>query len=46
MKPSLPIFLQGSLFAYPVYAKHGFETVQHLDVNLREWIPSVENKDM
>jgi hypothetical protein len=24
----LPIFLQGSPFGYPIYARHGFETVQ------------------
>ena len=41
----LPIFLQGSPFRYSVYTKHDFETVQHLDVDLREWAPSAESND-
>ncbi|KAF2235473.1 hypothetical protein EV356DRAFT_566361 [Viridothelium virens] len=42
---ALPIFLQGSPFGYPIYKKHGFETVQHLDVDLREWAPDAKNND-
>lgn len=41
----LPIFLQASPFGYPVYAKHGFETVQFLDVDLSEWAPNAGLKD-
>jgi len=41
----LPIFLQASPYGYPIYAKHGFETVQHLDVDLREWAPGAEDND-
>jgi len=41
----LPIFLQASPYGYPIYAKHGFEIVQHLDVDLREWAPGAENND-
>ena len=37
---SLPIFLQGSPFGFPIYAKHGFETVQRLDVDLTQWAKS------
>lgn len=42
---SLPIFLQGSPFGYPIYAKHNFETVQYLDVDLREWATSAKSND-
>ena len=42
---SLPIFLQASPDAYPLYAKHGFETVQYLDVDLREWMPGGKSND-
>ena len=42
---ALPIFLQGSPFGYPIYKKHGFETIQHLDVDLREWAPNAKNND-
>lgn len=41
----LPIFLQGSPYGYPIYTKHGFETVQHLDVDLREWAPNAQSDD-
>lgn len=41
----LPIFLQGSPFGYPIYAKHGFETVQYLDVDLRKWAPNAQSDD-
>ncbi|KAL8698050.1 MAG: hypothetical protein Q9201_006786 [Fulgogasparrea decipioides] len=41
----LPIFLQGSPYGYPIYAKHGFETVQHLDVDLKEWAPGADSGD-
>ncbi|KAL9086926.1 MAG: hypothetical protein Q9165_006932 [Trypethelium subeluteriae] len=41
----LPIFLQGSPFGYPIYKKHGFEILQYLDVDLREWAPNAENND-
>ena len=42
---NLPIFLQGSPFGYPLYAKHGFETVQHLDVDLTQWAPNAKSSD-
>lgn len=42
---SLPIFLQGSPFGYPIYAKHDFKTVQYLDVDLREWAPGAKSSD-
>ncbi|KAL2055026.1 hypothetical protein ABVK25_004848 [Lepraria finkii] len=42
---SLPIFLQASPFSYPIYAKHNFENVQYLDVDLREWAPSAKSND-
>jgi GNAT superfamily N-acetyltransferase len=41
----LPIFLQGSPYGYPIYEKHGFETVQYLDVDLREWAPGAKGND-
>lgn len=41
----LPIFLQASPYGCSIYAKHGFETVQHLDVDLREWAPGAGNND-
>ncbi|KAI4217573.1 MAG: hypothetical protein LQ351_000169 [Letrouitia transgressa] len=41
----LPIFLQGSPYGYPIYAKHGFETVQYLDVDLTKWAPGAESQD-
>ena len=41
----LPIFLHASAYGYPIYAKHGFETVQHLDVDLRMWAPGAEQGD-
>jgi GNAT superfamily N-acetyltransferase len=41
----LPIFLQGSPFGFPIYAKHGFETVQYLDVDLTEWAPRAKGND-
>ncbi len=41
----LPIFLQASSYGYPIYAKHGFETVQHLDIDLREWAPGAGSND-
>ena len=42
---SLPIFLQGSPFGYPIYAKHEFETVQYLDVDLTKWAPGAGSHD-
>lgn len=42
---SLPIFLQASPYGFPVYAKHGFETVHFLDVDLREWAPNAKAND-
>ena len=42
---SLPIFVQALPFSYPVHAKHGYETVQHLDVDLTKWIPGAESSD-
>ncbi|KAI4121550.1 MAG: hypothetical protein LQ338_006305 [Usnochroma carphineum] len=44
-RASLPIFLQASPFGFPIYARHGFETVRHLDVDLREWAPSASSND-
>ena len=44
-KEKLPIFLQGSPFGYPIYEKHGFHTVQHLDVDLREWPKKKKKND-
>ncbi|TVY73121.1 hypothetical protein LSUE1_G009528, partial [Lachnellula suecica] len=41
----LPMFLQASPYGYPVYKKHGFETVQVLDVDLREWAEGAEGDD-
>jgi GNAT superfamily N-acetyltransferase len=41
----LPIFLQGSPYGFPIYEKHGFETVQYLDVDLREWAPGAKGGD-
>ena len=41
----LPTFLQGSPFGFPVYTNHGFETVQYLDVDLREWAPNAKGGD-
>ena len=41
----LPIILQASPIAYPLYAKHGFETDQCLDVDLRKWVPRGKSND-
>jgi len=41
----LPIFLQASPYGYPIYEKHGFETVQCLDVDLREWAKGARSGD-
>lgn len=41
----LPIFLQASPYGYPIYNKHGFETVQYLDVDLRKWAPKADRDD-
>ena len=41
----LPIFLQASPYGYPIYEKHGFETVQFLDVDLREWAKGAKGGD-
>ena len=41
----LPIFLQGSPYGYPIYEKHGFETAQYLDVDLREWASGTKSND-
>ncbi|KAL9108974.1 MAG: hypothetical protein Q9227_006370 [Pyrenula ochraceoflavens] len=42
---TLPIFLQGSPYGFPIYKRAGFETVQHLDVDLREWAPGAREGD-
>ena len=42
---SLPIFLWGSPYGYPIYAKYGFEVVQYLDLDLRKWVPKAEGND-
>ncbi|TGO14931.1 hypothetical protein BTUL_0046g00190 [Botrytis tulipae] len=44
-KKGLPIFMQASPFGFPLYTKHGFETVQCSDVDLREWAPDAEGND-
>ena len=44
-RAGLPIFLQASPFGYPIYAEHGFETVQHLDVDLTQWAPDAKGGD-
>ncbi|KAF7954773.1 uncharacterized protein EAE97_000032 [Botrytis byssoidea] len=41
-KKGLPIFTQASPFGFPLYTKHGFETVQCLSVDLREWAPNAK----
>lgn len=41
----LPVFLQASPYGYPIYYKHGFETVQYLDVDLRKWAPKADSGD-
>ena len=42
---TLPILLHATPIGYPMYAKHGFETVQYLDVDLREWVPGGKSND-
>ena len=42
---SLPILLQSSPYGFPIYTKHGFESVQHLDVDLTKWAPGAEALD-
>ncbi|KAK0508307.1 hypothetical protein JMJ35_009391 [Cladonia borealis] len=42
---NLLIFLQASAIGYPIYAKHGSETDQYLDVDLREWVPGGKSND-
>ena len=44
-RANLTIFLQGSPVGYPLYKKHGFEIVNHLDVDLREWAPGAKRND-
>ena len=44
-RANLPIYLQGSPLGYPLYKKHGFETVRHLDVDLRDWAPDAKSND-
>ncbi|TEY59449.1 hypothetical protein BOTCAL_0192g00120 [Botryotinia calthae] len=44
-KEGLPIFMLASPFGFPLYTKHGFETVQSLDVDLREWAPNAKGND-
>ena len=41
----LPIFLQGSPYGFPIYEKAGFETVQHLGVDLQQWAPGGKEGD-
>lgn len=41
----LPTFLQASAYGFPVYAAHGFETMECLDVDLREWAPGAKGGD-
>ncbi|KAF3395552.1 hypothetical protein DPV78_008695 [Talaromyces pinophilus] len=38
----LPIFLQASPYGYPIYKRHGFETVKYFDIDLRKWAPKAE----
>ena len=42
---SLPIFVQAMPFGHPVYAKHGFETVERLDVDLARVVPNAKLYD-
>ena len=42
---SLPIFLQAMPLGYPIYAKHGFETVHRLDVDLARKVPNAKIND-
>lgn len=42
---TLPIYLQASPFGFPLYSKHGFETIRHLDVDLRVWAPKASGND-
>ncbi|KAL8721558.1 MAG: hypothetical protein Q9181_007681, partial [Wetmoreana brouardii] len=44
-RQGLQIFLQASPYGYPIYSKHGFKTVQHLDVDLKEWAPGADSGD-
>ncbi|KAF7893544.1 uncharacterized protein EAF02_001082 [Botrytis sinoallii] len=44
-KKGLPIFMQASPFGFPFHTKHGFETVQCLDVDFREWAPNAKGND-
>jgi len=41
----LPILLQATPFGFPLYIKGGFETVQELDIDLREWAPDAKGND-
>ncbi|KAF5879071.1 putative gnat family protein [Botrytis fragariae] len=41
----LPVFMQALPFGFLLYTKHGVETVQYLDVNLREWAPNAKGND-
>ncbi|PMD64306.1 uncharacterized protein K444DRAFT_521178, partial [Hyaloscypha bicolor E] len=34
----LPIFLLASPVGFPLYRKYGFQTLQDLDIDLREWV--------
>lgn len=41
----LPIFLQASLYGYPIYKRPGFETVKYLDIDFRKWAPKTDGDD-
>jgi hypothetical protein len=41
----LPIFLQASPYGYPIYKRHGFETVKYFDIDLRKWAPKADGDD-
>ncbi|MCJ1310261.1 hypothetical protein MMC25_003923 [Agyrium rufum] len=41
----LPTFLQATQCGYPLYAQTGFEAVQHLEIDLRDWAPDAKSND-
>ncbi|TVY17420.1 hypothetical protein LARI1_G005969 [Lachnellula arida] len=41
----LPLFLQATPFGFPLYVKGGFEMVDELDIDLRDWAPGGKGND-
>jgi len=41
----LPIFLQATPFGFPLYVKGGFEMVDELHIDLRDWAPGGKEND-